>query len=100
MEFRSAGEVIYLYRDYQYLIVTRKKRPFLNKVFYKVCFTGCVALLPASYTEDNKISKQFSNIPIYENMNILILNVFLKKQFKKFIYFSLCWVIVSARTCL
>ena len=60
MEFRSAGEVIYLYRDYQYLIVTRKKRPFLTKVFYKVCFTGCVALLPASYTEDNKICLDLS----------------------------------------
>lgn len=47
---------LYLYRDYQYLIVARKKRSFLNKVFCKsVFFTGVVALLPASYTEDNKI---------------------------------------------
>lgn len=53
-EFRSAGKVIYLYRDYQHLIVTRKKG-FFYKVFYKVCFMGCMALLPASYTEDNKI---------------------------------------------
>ena len=40
MEFRSAGEVIYLYRDYQYLIVTRKKKAFFIRCFIKCVLWG------------------------------------------------------------
>lgn len=57
MEFRSAVKSYICAEIISTSELPGKKAIFIKfyKVFYKVCFIECVAPLPASYSEGNKI---------------------------------------------